>query len=159
MAGTRIALVLALAAGAPALAQTIEERAAQVQRALGVPPPTETTIDRGTRVLGQPGTAPAAAPAQAIDPRLLGGSSTGGGSVNGTAPASATPAAGAPRPTGFMNDPRGTGFLNDSRGTGTAGARGTDMPGLTVIKPADSDQVGGTSNVVTGTGRSPGLAP
>jgi hypothetical protein len=170
-----LALLAVLAVGAPVGAQTIEERAAQVRRTLATPPPIETVIDRGTRVLGQPAVAAAVSTvAPQIDPRLLN---------NAIAPA-AFEAIGAtnPRPAGgtlgltpnptprgaaFVNDPRGTGFLNDSRGTavrgspeitGGVGVRGA-VPGLTVIRQPGDDQVTGTANLVTGTGRTPGLAP
>jgi hypothetical protein len=141
----------------PVAAQTIEDRAAQVRQTLAAPPPLETVIDRGTRVFGQPQAAPA------VDPRLVGGSAT---------PSTQTPASPgvpaavgmpgltgttSPRGTAFVNDPRGTGFLNDSRGTGTAGAR-TMMPGLKAVPQASDGQVTGTSNLVTGNGRTAGLA-
>lgn len=147
----------------PAASQTIEDRAAQVRQTLGAPPPVETVIDRGTRVLGQPQAAPAASLAPAVDPRLVSGSAT---------PSTQTPASPgvpaavgmpgltgttSPRGTAFVNDPRGTGFLNDSRGTGTAGAR-TLMPGLKAVQPAADGQVTGTSNLVTGNGRASGVA-
>jgi hypothetical protein len=39
---------------APALGQTLEERAAQVRQQIDPPPPAETVIDRGTRQIVQP---------------------------------------------------------------------------------------------------------
>jgi hypothetical protein len=161
LARTALAAVAAALIGPPALAQTIEERAAQVQRALATPPPTEMTIDRGTRVLGQPGVAPAAAPVPTVDPRLTSGGAASTSSSTTLQPATGAAGAagpGAPRPTGFVNDPRGTGFLNDTRGAGGVAAR-SGMPGLVVVQPAGADQVTGTANLVTGSDRSPGLAP
>jgi hypothetical protein len=161
---TRFVLTAVLVAVVtPAAAQTIEDRAAQVRQTIAAPPPVETVIDRGTRMLGQPQAAPAASVAPAADPRLVSGSAT----PAGQAPTSAgVPAAvgmpgltgtTSPRGTAFVNDPRGTGFLNDSRGTGTAGAR-TPMPGLRAVPQAGDGQVTGTSNLVTGNGRAAGLA-
>lgn len=158
-----LALGSALAVGVPATAQSLEDRAAQVRQTLGAPPPVETVIDRGTRVLGQPQAAPAARAAPAVDPRLVSGSATS------AAPSPASPGIPAavgmpgltsttsPRGTAFVNDPRGTGYLNDARGTGLPGAR-TAMPGLTVIQQPGDGQVTGTSNLVTGNGRASGLA-
>jgi hypothetical protein len=161
-----LALLAVLAVSAPVGAQTIEERAAQVRRTLATPPPIETVIDRGTRVLGQPAVAAAvSAVAPQIDPRLLN---------NAIAPA-AFEAIGAthPRPAGGTPGltpnptPRGAAFVNDSRGTavrgspeitGGVGVRGA-VPGLTVIRQPGDDQVTGTANLVTGTGRTPSLAP
>lgn len=158
-----LALACALAVGLPAAAQSLEDRAAQVRQTLGAPPPVETVIDRGTRVLGQPQAAPAAIAAPVVDPRLVGGRPTP------SAPSPASPGVPAvvgmpglthttsPRGTAFVNDPRGTGYLNDARGTGLPGAR-TPMPGLSVIRPSGDGQVTGTSNLVTGSGRVPGSA-
>ena len=169
-----LALLAVLAVSAPVGAQTIEERAAQVRRTLATPPPIETVIDRGTRVLGQPAVAAAVSTvAPQIDPRLLSNSIAPAfesiGSVNpqpmSGAPGLTTTAT--PRGAAFVNDPRGTGFLNDTRGTavrgspevtGGVGVRNA-MPGLTVIRQPGDDQVTGTANLVTGTGRTPGLAP
>jgi hypothetical protein len=173
-ASPALALLAVLAVGAPVGAQTIEERAAQVRRTLATPPPIETVIDRGTRVLGQPAAAAVSAVAPQIDPRLLSNTiapaafeaigATNPRPANGTPGLTANPT---PRGAAFVNDPRGTGFLNDTRGTavqgspeltGGVGVRGA-MPGLTVIRQPGDDQVAGTANLVTGTGRTPGLAP
>ena len=166
-------LLAIMAACAPAGAQTIEERAAQVRQSLASPPPIETVIDRGTRVLGQPAAAPSPTAAPQIDPRLLSNRIAPAfdsiGSVN-PQPASGAPGLSTnatPRGAAFVNDPRGTGFLNNSRGTsvqgspevtGGVGVRGA-VPGLTVIRQPGDDQVTGTANLVTGSGRAPGLAP
>lgn len=161
-----LALLAAVAATAPLRAQTIEQRAAQVRQTLASPPPIETVIDRGTRMLN-----PSAA-----------GASTAGPGTSGIPPAAAaatnlTPLAGgtgtlAPGGSVFVNDPRGTGFLNDARGagflhdasgnaiigspqiTGGIGVRGA-VPGLTVISAPGAGQVTGSSNLVTGDGRAP----
>lgn len=159
-----LALLVAVAATAPLRAQTIEQRAAEVRQTLASPPPIETVIDRGTRMLN-----PSAAGASTVAPR-----------TSGTPPAAATnltPLAGgtgtlAPGGSVFVNDPRGTGFLNDARGagflhdasgnaiigspqiTGGIGVRGA-VPGLTVISAPGAGQVTGTSNLVTGNGRAP----
>jgi hypothetical protein len=164
-----LALLVAMAAGAPLGAQTIEQRAAQVRQTLAAPPPIETVIDRGTRMLAPPAAAPSAA-----------GASTVGPHTSGTPPAAATnltPLTGgtgtlAPGGSVFVNDPRGTGFLNDARGagflhdangtavigsphiTGGIGVRGA-VPGLTVIRVPGAGQVTGTSNLVTGNGLAP----
>ena len=167
-------LLVAATLHAPAGAQTIEERAAQVRQTLATPPPVETVIDRGTRVLGQPAVAPASTVTpQPIDPRLQNNSIAPAAfeAAGTTRPARGTPGLTAapttPRGAAFVNDPRGTGFLNDARGTaargspevtGGVGVRGA-VPGLTVIRQPGDDQVGGTANLVTGTGRAPGLAP
>jgi hypothetical protein len=177
-----LALLVAVAASA-ASAQTIEERAARVRQTLASPPPLETVIDRGTRVLGQPAAAAISAVAPKVDPRLITNSiapafdaigyEASGYQASGSA--NPQPVSGAPgltntatsRGAAFVNDPRGTGFLNDTRGTavqgspeltGGVGVRGA-MPGLTVIRQPGDDQVTGTANLVTGTGRTPGLAP
>jgi hypothetical protein len=164
---TRFVLTAVLiAVVTPAAAQSIDDRAAQVRQTLAAPPPVETVIDRGTRVLGQPQAAPAASVAPTVDPRLVSGSATPASQSPASASAPAVPAASgmpgltgttSPRGTAFVNDPRGTGFLNDSRGTGTAGAR-TPMPGLRAVPQAGDGQVTGTSNLVTGNGRAAGLA-
>jgi hypothetical protein len=158
-----LALAFALAVGNPAAAQSLEDRTAQVRQSLGAPPPVETVIERGTRVLGEPRAAPAASAAPSVDPRLVGGGATP------SAPSPASPGVPAavgmpgltnttsPRGTAFVNDPRGTGYLNDARGTGLPGAR-TAMPGLTVLKAPGDGQVTGTSNVITGNGRASGSA-
>ena len=157
-----LAVLVAMAAGAPLRAQTIEQRAAQVREALASPPPIETIIDRGTRILGPPAAASPAAGASTVDPR-----------TSGTPPAAAaatnlTPLIGgtgtlAPGGSVFVNDPRGTGYLNDVRGTavigspqitGGIGVRGA-VPGLTVIRVPGAGQVTGTSNLVTGNGLAP----
>ena len=164
-----LALLVAVAATAPLRAQTIEQRAAEVRQTLASPPPIETVIDRGTRMLNPPAAAPSAAGASTVDPR-----------TPGTPPAAATnltPLTGgtgtlAPGGSVFVNDPRGTGFLNDARGagflhdasgnaiigspqiTGGIGVRGA-VPGLTVIRAPGAGQVTGTSNLVTGNGRAP----
>jgi hypothetical protein len=161
-----LALLVAMAATAPLRAQTIEQRAAEVRQTLASPPPIETVIDRGTRMLNLPAAAPSAAGASRADPRSLGTSPA-------PAPAAAAgpnllPMAGgtgtlAPGGSVFVNDPRGTGFLNDVRGTaiigspqitGGIGVRGT-VPGLTVISAPGAGQVTGTSNLITGDGRAP----
>ena len=153
-------LVAAMAVSVPAGAQTIEQRAAEVRQTLASPPPIETVIDRGTRMLAPPAAAPTAAGASTVDPR-----------TSGTSPAGATnltPLSGgtvtlAPGGSVFVNDPRGTGFLNDVRGTaiigspqitGGIGVRGA-VPGLTVIRVPGAGQVTGTSNLVTGNGLAP----
>lgn len=160
-------LAVLVVSGGPVVAQSMDERAAQVRQTLGAPPPIETVIDRGTRVLGQPQAAPSASGAPTVDPRLVGGSATPASPSPASAGAPAVPAGvgmpglsgtTSPRGTAFVNDPRGTGFLNDARGTGTAGAR-APMPGLRVVPQAGDGQVTGTSNLVTGDGRAPGLAP
>jgi hypothetical protein len=155
-----LALLVAMAAGAPLGAQTIEQRAAQVRQTLASPPPIETVIDRGTRTLGPPAAPSPAAGASTVDPRS-----------SGTSPAAATnltPLTGgtgtlAPGGSVFVNDPRGTGYLNDVRGTavigspqitGGIGVRGA-VPGLTVIRAPGAGQVTGTSNLVTGNGLAP----
>jgi hypothetical protein len=155
-----LALLVAMAAGAPLGAQTIEQRAAQVRQTLASPPPIETVIDRGTRMLAPPAAASPAARASTVDPRS-----------SGTSPAAATnltPLTGgtgtlAPGGSVFVNDPRGTGYLNDVRGTavigspqitGGIGVRGA-VPGLTVIRAPGAGQVTGTSNLVTGNGLAP----
>jgi hypothetical protein len=143
-----------------------------VRQSLASPPPIETLIDRGTRVLGSPVAVPSAAGASTVDPRSFGTSPA-------PAPAAAagqnlSPMTGtlAPRGSVFVNDPRGTGFLNDARGagilndtrgtavigspqvTGGIGVRGA-VPGLTVIRAPGDGQVTGTSNLVTGSGLAP----
>jgi hypothetical protein len=155
-----LALLVAMAASAPLRAQTIEQRAAEVRQTLASPPPIETVIDRGTRMLNPPAAAPSAAGASTVDPR-----------ASGTPPAAATnltPLTGgtgtlAPGGSVFVNDPRGTGLLNDVRGTaiigspqitGGIGVRGA-VPGLTVIRVPGAGQVTGTSNLITGDGRAP----
>jgi hypothetical protein len=158
-----LVLAFALAVGVQAAGQSLEDRAAQVLRTLGAPPPVETVIDRGARVLGEPRVAPAASATPSVDPRLVGGSAAS--SVPSPASPGVPAAVGmpgltdttSPRGTAFVNDPRGTGYLNDARGTGLPGAR-TAMPGLTVIRPPGDGQVTGTSNLVTGNGRASGLA-
>ncbi len=168
-----LALLVVMAASVPVGAQTIEERAAQVRRTIASPPPVETVIDRGTRVLGQPGAAPPSAVAPQIDPRLVANSiapavgAVGTPNPQPTIGAPGLTSATSPRGAAFVNDPRGTGFLNDARGTaaraspevtGGVGVRGA-VPGLTLIRQPGDDQVTGTANLVTGTGRTPGLAP
>lgn len=169
-----LALLVAMATSVPVGAQTIEERAAQVRQTLASPPPIETVIDRGTRVLGQPAVAPSSTVAPKIDPRLISNSIAPAAfeAIGATNPRPASGAPGltnatTPRGAAFVNDPRGTGFLNDARGTavrgspeitGGVGVRGA-VPGLTVIRQPGDDQVTGTANLVTGTGRAPGLAP
>jgi hypothetical protein len=173
-----LALVAAMAVSVPVGAQTIEQRAAEVRQSLASPPPIETVIDRGTRVLGAPA-APAAPPSAAgaatVDPRSFGTSpapapaATAGPNLppmtggNGTLAPRGSVFVNDPRGTGFLNDTRGAGFLNDTRGTaiigspqipGGIGVRGA-VPGLTVIRVPGDGQVSGTSNLVTGDGRAP----
>jgi len=161
-----LALLVAMAASAPLRPQTIEERAAQVRQTLASPPPIETVIDRGTRVLGPPAAAPSAAGASTVDPRSFGTSPAP--APAGAAGLNLPPMTGgtgtlAPRGSVFVNDPRGTGLLNDARGTavigspqitGGIGVRGA-VPGLTVIRAPGDGQVTGSSNLVTGNGLAP----
>ncbi len=163
-----LALLAAMAVGGPVGAQTIEQRAAEVRQTLGAPPPIETVIDRGTRMLAPPAAAPSAAGAPTADPRSLGISPAPATAAGpNLLPLTGGTGTSAPGGSAFVNNPRGTGFLNDSRGTavrgspeltGGVGVRGL-VPGLTVIRQPGDDQVTGTANLVTGTGRAPGLAP
>jgi hypothetical protein len=156
-----------LAVFAQAAAQTIEDRAARVRETLAAPPPVETVIDRGMRVLGEAQAGPAAGAVPGVDPRLVSGNAAASTPAAAAPTTAGVPAAvgmpgltttTSPRGTAFSNDPRGTGFLNDSRGTGTAGAR-SPMPGLRSVQPQADGQVIGTSNLVTGNGRASGVAP
>jgi hypothetical protein len=166
-----LALLAAMAVSGPAGAQTIEQRAAEVRQTLASPPPIETIIDRGTRMLAPPAAAPSAAGASTADPRTFGTSPAAAGATNLT-PLSGGTGTLAPRGSVFVNDPRGTGFLNDARGagflqdangaaiigspqiSGGIGVRGA-VPGLTVIRVPGAGQVTGTSNLVTGNGLAP----
>jgi hypothetical protein len=157
-----LALLVAMAAGAPLRAQTIEQRAAEVRQTLASPPPIETVIDRGTRMLNPPAAAPSAAGAPTADPRTSGAPPAAAAATNLT-PLTGGTGTLAPGGSVFVNGPRGTGFLNDVQGTaiigspqitGGIGVRGA-VPGLTVIRVPGAGQVTGTSNLVTGNGLAP----
>jgi hypothetical protein len=166
-----LALLVAMAASAPLRAQTIEQRAAEVRQTLASPPPIETVIDRGTRMLNPPAAAPSAAGASRADPRTSGAPTAAPAATNltpltggtGTLAPGGSVFVNDPRGTGFLNDARGAGILNDTRGTavigspqvtGGIGVRGA-VPGLTVIRAPGDGQVTGTSNLVTGSGLAP----
>jgi hypothetical protein len=156
-------LAAAMAVSVPAGAQTIEQRAAEVRQTLAAPPPIETVIDRGTRMLAPPAAAPSAAGAPTADPRSFGTSPTPLTGGTGTLAPGGSVFVNDPRGTGFLNDARGAGFLHDASGTaiigspqitGGIGVRGA-VPGLTVNRVPGAGQVTGTSNLVTGNGFAP----
>jgi hypothetical protein len=148
--------------------QTLEDRAAEVRRTIESPPPVETVIDRGTRVLGQPpgGTQTTAAPGS-TDSRLTGeaGVSLAPGFnermsrvLTGSVPGvrfDQPNAAGA----ALIADPRGAARLGTSQDLGAPTGMRNYAPGVLVIPRANDGQVTGVSNLFTGNGRTPGVAP
>jgi len=150
---------IAAFAVAPAFAQTIEERAAQVRQLLDSPPSVETVIDRGTRVIGQPppGASPAS-PSGAADSRLTSDGvplspefvermnrllSTGvvGVQVDHTNP----------RGAASVDNPRGAALQGAPQGAGPTWFKDY-APGILVIRRPDDGRVGGVSNLSTGSG-------
>ena len=158
------ALTALLLAGTPGLgpAQTIEERAARVREQMesASPPPVETIIDRGTRVLGEPPAA-AAAPSRSpgVDSRLGSGVQVAP-DVNDRMnrllirglPSSQIPSTGAsPSATFSVDDPRGIGRPGPLPNAGRLGVKDY-APGKLVIRAGTDGQVTGTSNLITGSG-------
>jgi hypothetical protein len=160
-----VLVLFVLVAEAPA--QTIQERAAEVRRSLEgdaadvrrtiqSPPPIETVIDRGTRVV-----VPTPPPPQPVSPATVVNSqpagqanvpvSSGIGTATNRLNVNGLPAASAP-----VIDPRSTTRITlDPR---TAGLRNFP-PGVLVIHGAKDGQVSGASNLFTGSGVSSGAAP
>jgi hypothetical protein len=147
--------------------QTLEDRAADVRRTIDSPSPVETVIDRGTRVIAQPPPVPqATSPANPVTsrPATQGGVPT---SAATDAPANrllspGTPGALVVQPDAngatVVVDPRSTARIGIPQAPGDVGLRNFP-PGVLVTRGANNGQVTGASNLVTGNGTSPGVAP
>ncbi len=144
------AIVLAIGVSA-AQGQTIEQRAAEVRRALALPPPVETVIERGSAPL-TPSATPAPAPVvptasvPARQPEAV--------QAVGEPADRANTIFGSP---GSVDDPRGTAFVNDPRGTAIMGVppgmSSTRVPGYVpgiVTYPTRGQPVRGARNLSTG---------
>ena len=172
----RIVPVLALfAVAGGASAQTIEERAAQVRqtlenraadvrRTIESPPPVETVIDRGTRVVEQPPAAPPPSPLA----RPAESTPSGQGAVQLSPEVNERMNRLLTRSTPGLRvdqtDTGGAGFAASPAGAARPGLSGNvgfrDFPpGVLVVHGANGGQGTGVSNLVTGGGISPGVAP
>lgn len=163
-----LAFLALIAVIADASAQTIQERAAEVRRSLEgdaaevrrtiqSPPPVETVIDRGTRVVAPTPPAPQTAPA--VSP-VVNSQPTGqvGVPVSSEigAPTTRLNLNGAPAGSGTVIDPRSTARIGlDPSAVGLRNF----PPGVLVIRGANGGQVSGASNLFTGSGISSGAAP
>jgi hypothetical protein len=162
-----LAVLAAAASASVASAQTIEDRAAAVRRTIESPPPVETVIDRGSRVIGQPPPATqTTSPSGPVDSRPA----TQGGVP--TSPATGAPAnrvlsTGTPgvlmvQPAAsgetVVVDPRSTGRIGIPLDPRAVGFRDFP-PGVLVIRHGNGGQGTGVSNLSTGNGQSSGIAP
>jgi hypothetical protein len=150
---------------APALGQTLEERAAQVRQSMDSPPPTEMVIDRGTQQIGQPAV-PAVtgtSPSGSTEPRRA----TEGVPLSPAAVERMNRVLGTGMPGGHVDhsNPRGAVLVNDPRGSAMLGVpqgHGPTLkgyvPGVLTTNGPGGGRVGGTSNLSTG-GPNPGSAP
>jgi hypothetical protein len=169
MAPMRVVSVLAVfAVAANAFAQTLEDRAADVRRTIEAPPPVETVIDRGSRVVAPqraaPQSAPVARPAEAVLPgqRAVPLAPEVNDRINRLLMRD-TPGLRVERidagATGLVVSPTGAAPLPGTPGSsGTVGLGGFP-PGVLVVGGGKGGQVTGASNLVTGSGVSPGVAP
>lgn len=144
-----LAVVILAAATAAAQAQTIEQRVAEVLRAMGAPPPVETVIQTGTAATTGP-TVPgaAAAPAPAVQMQPAPAASQYLERLNPTLTPQQDPGVGL-RGIGFVNDPRGTAIMGPPPGMSNSRAPAF-MPGI-VVAPANGGgaAVSGASNLTT----------
>ena len=166
-AGASIAAAQSIEQRAAQVRQTLQDRAAEVRRTIESPPPVETVIDLGTRVIGKPPTGPQSTATNPTDSRLVGEGglplAPGFNERMNRLFTGAVPGVRFDQPNAkgaaLIADPQGAARLGNSLDLGAPSGMRNYAPGILVIRGANDGQVTGASNLFTGNGPTPGLAP